>query len=149
MTLETRKTRKPAIVIAQSDQEALMRLAAAGPRRGAEASDELFEELARARIVPDGRLPRDVVRLGSTLRFRTDTGGERVVTLVLPGEADIAQGKVSVLTPIGAALIGLSAGQSIDWTARDGRSHKLTVESVEGAGDAPSRAPGPELQLGR
>ena len=53
------------------------------------------------------------------------------VTLVFPGEADIAQGKISILTPIGAALIGLSAGQSIDWTARDGRIHRLKVESVE------------------
>ncbi len=53
------------------------------------------------------------------------------MTLVFPGEADIAKGKISVLTPIGAALIGLSASQSIDWTSRDGRIHRLTVESVE------------------
>lgn len=53
------------------------------------------------------------------------------MTLVLPGEADIAAGKVSVMTPIGIALIGLSAGRSMNWTARDGRIHKLTVVSVE------------------
>lgn len=49
---------------------------------------------------------------------------------MFPGEADIAEGKISILTPIGAALIGLKAGQSIDWTARDGRLHRLTVETV-------------------
>ena len=77
---------------------------------------------------------RWVVRMGSTLRFTSDLGEDRRVTLVFPGEADIAQGKVSMLTPIGAALIGLSAGQSIDWTARDGRVHRLTVETVEAPG---------------
>jgi regulator of nucleoside diphosphate kinase len=69
--------------------------------------------------------------MGSKLRFTSDTGEDRRITLVFPGEADIAEGKVSILTPIGAALIGLSVGQSIDWTARDGRTHRLTVESVE------------------
>jgi regulator of nucleoside diphosphate kinase len=50
---------------------------------------------------------------------------------VYPGEADIAQNRVSILTPIGAALIGLSVGQSIAWSARDGRQQVLTVLSVE------------------
>ena len=136
MSLASREPRKPPIVISRSDHERLMRLAPTGSGREAQAADELFDELARARIVPDDRLPSDVVRLGAALRFRTDTGQERRVTLVFPEEADIAQGKVSVLTPIGAALIGLSAGQSIDWKARDGRTHLLTVESVEGAGAA-------------
>ena len=88
-------------------------------------------ELDRARVVEDARIAADVVRMGSTLRFTSDLGEDRSVTLVFPGEADIAEGKISILTPIGAALIGLSAGQSIDWTARDGRIHRLTVESVE------------------
>ena len=77
--------------------------------------------------------------MGSKIRFTSDLGENRQVTLVFPGDADIAQGKVSILTPIGAALIGLSKGQSIDWTARDGRVHRLTVAAVE----APDRAAGP------
>jgi regulator of nucleoside diphosphate kinase len=68
--------------------------------------------------------------MGSTVAFRSDDGQQRQVTLVYPGEADFARGRVSVLTPIGAALIGLSPGQSIAWTARDGRQHRLTVLSV-------------------
>jgi regulator of nucleoside diphosphate kinase len=68
--------------------------------------------------------------MGSTVEFRSDTGQQRRVTLVYPGEADFAQGRISILTPIGAALIGLSPGQSIAWTSRDGRQHRLTVLSV-------------------
>ena len=75
-------------------------------------------------MVEDGRIAADVVRMGSTLRFTTDAGEDRTVTLVFPGEADIAEGKVSVLTPIGAALIGLPEGKSIEWTAHDGRANR-------------------------
>ncbi|WP_246712689.1 MULTISPECIES: GreA/GreB family elongation factor [unclassified Rhizobium] len=50
---------------------------------------------------------------------------------LFPGEANIAKGKVSILTPIGTALIGVSKGQSIDWLARDGQVHRLTVKAVE------------------
>lgn len=135
-------------MISRSDHDRLMRLAASRSGREAQAADELFDELARARIVTDDRLPSDVVRMGGALTFRADAGQERRVTLVFPEDADIAEGKVSVLTPIGAALIGLSAGQSIDWKARDGRPHRLTVESVEGAGAGPARHAGPALQVG-
>ena len=53
------------------------------------------------------------------------------MTLVYPAEADIDAGRVSVGTPIGTALLGLAEGQSIDWTARDGRRQRLTVVAVE------------------
>jgi regulator of nucleoside diphosphate kinase len=94
-------------------------------------AEELTAELDRARVVADASMRDDVVRMGSTLSYATDTGETRTVTLVFPAEADISAGRVSILTPIGAALIGLSPGQSIDWEARDGRVHRLTVESVE------------------
>jgi regulator of nucleoside diphosphate kinase len=123
--------RKPTIIVTQSDHERLVRLAEAHAARNPDVSEELLTELDRARVVQDGKIGADVVRMGSTLRFTSDLGEDRTVTLVFPGEADIATGKISILTPIGAALIGLSAGQSIDWTARDGRVHRLTVESVD------------------
>lgn len=124
--------RKPAISMTCSDHERLYRLAESFTRNPAVA-DQLLAELDRARVVDEERIGVDVVCMGSTLRFTTDTGEDWTVTLVYPGEADIAEGKVSILTPIGAALIGLSAGQSIDWTARDGRTHRLSVASVEPA----------------
>lgn len=123
--------RRPRITLGRSEHEKLTRLAEAFADRNGAASEALLGELDRARVISDVRLPVDVVRMGSTLRYATETGDVRTVTLVYPGEADIAAGKVSVLTPIGAALIGLSVGQSIDWIARDGRRHGLTVEAVE------------------
>lgn len=130
MTNNSAKRRLPPISISRSDHEALTRLAESIADRNAAVSEALLAELDRAKIVSDARIGEDVVRMGSVLRYTTDTGEDRTVTLVFPAEADIAQGRISVLTPIGAALIGLSRGQSIDWTARDGRIHRLTVESV-------------------
>ena len=126
------KRRKPAIAMTRLDHERLSRLVGTVAADNSPVADALFAELDRARIVA-GRLPAGTIGMGSTLRFTTDAGEDRTVTLVYPADADIAAGRISVLTPIGAALIGLSVGQSIDWTARDGRSHRLTVERVEPA----------------
>lgn len=136
--------RKPAITTTRSDHERLYRLAESYLSKNPQVADELLAELDRARIVDDGRIAHDVVRMGSTLRFTSDLGEDRQVTLVFPGEADIAEGKVSIMTPIGAALIGLSAGQSIDWRARDRRVHRLTLESVGAAMTHQSRIPAVE-----
>jgi regulator of nucleoside diphosphate kinase len=125
-----KKQRKPAITTTRSDHERLSRLAEGFLGRNPVVAEELLAELDRARIVEEGRIATNIVRMGSTLRFTSDLGEDREVTLVFPGEADIAEGKISVLTPIGVALIGLAEGQSIDWTARDGRVHRLTVEWV-------------------
>ena len=69
--------------------------------------------------------------MGSTVMFKPDTGDAKTVVLVFPGDADISEGKISILTPIGTALIGLSTGQSIMWTARDGRRHELSILAVD------------------
>lgn len=150
MAPTTKSRRKPAIAMAQSDHDRLSRLAESLAERNPAVADELFAELDRARIVADHQLRADVVRMGTTLRFTTDAGEDRTVTLVFPNEADIEQGKISVLTPIGVALIGLSARQSIDWTARDGRVHRLTVEEVgpAAAGASHSAASQTELRAG-
>ncbi|KJS10176.1 MAG: nucleoside diphosphate kinase regulator [Hoeflea sp. BRH_c9] len=131
----TKKIHKPAITMTRSDHERLSRIAETLPAKSLSVADQLFVELDRARIVADGRISTKIICMGSRLRFTSDLGEDRFVTLVLPGEADIAENKISVLTPIGTALIGLSVGQSIDWTARDGRTHRLTVESVTAPGD--------------
>lgn len=96
----------------------------------ADVAENLMAELERARVVAQSELPADAVRMGSTVSFTTTDGFNRTFQLVYPGEADISSGKVSVLTPIGAALIGLREGQTIPWTARDGRRLSLTVVSV-------------------
>jgi len=77
-------------------------------------------------------IPPDVVTMGSTVTFLDEeSGAERTVRLVYPAQADISAGRVSVLTPIGAGLIGLSVGQSIDWPDRGGIEHRLTIVAVE------------------
>jgi regulator of nucleoside diphosphate kinase len=122
---------KPRIVVTDADYKRLTNLAAAVRERSPDVADELQIEMARASIADPGSISSDVVRMGSIVTFRSDSAPHRRVELVFPVDADIAKGKVSILTPIGTALIGLSVGQSIEWSARDGRSHELTVVSVE------------------
>ncbi len=121
---------KPQIVVSQDDHEKLMDLAEAAMQRAPAVAEELLAEMDRADVLPVTDLPANVIRMGTTLTYSADDQKRRV-TLVFPADADIAQGRISILTPVGAALIGLSEGQSIRWTARDGRVHTLTIESVE------------------
>lgn len=122
---------KPRIKMTADDHERLSRLAASAMDRVPEVASFLSEELDRAQIVR-GSDQSDFAQMGSRVEFRDNsTGKTQNVTLVYPGEADIEQGKVSVLTPIGAALIGLSKGQSISWETRSGSMKRLTVLAVK------------------
>lgn len=116
----------PDIVISRSDFERLSTLLDSAS--AAAVSDYLDAELSRARIVDAEDLDQGVVAMHSRVTFRDDsTGRTRTVSLVYPGEEDIDSGCISVLTPIGAALLGLSEGQSIAWQTRNGESRMLTV----------------------
>lgn len=121
---------KPAIVINKSDHVRLVQLANGLLDRKPELAEELLIELERAKVVERGASLQNTVQMGSAVEYSTGEGQSRRVTLVYPGDADIAQGKVSILTPIGTALLGLRSGQSIDWVANDGRLHRLTIMSV-------------------
>lgn len=120
----------PKIVIGDEEHERLSALANSIAARQPELAEELLAEMDRARVVKSAKVPADVVRMNAEVEFETDEGHRRRVTLVYPGEADISSGRISILTPIGAALIGLSAGQSFSFEARDGRQQRLTVLSV-------------------
>lgn len=91
----------------------------------------LGRELERARVVPDERdLPR-VVQMRSQVSYRDEKSGEiRDVVLVYPHQADISHRRISVLTPVGAALIGLSVGQAIEFHTPGHVIRKLTVLAV-------------------
>ncbi|TDR90354.1 nucleoside diphosphate kinase regulator [Enterovirga rhinocerotis] len=130
MTSPTRP-RRPKITLTRSDHARLTALANGLPDQSSALADELLFELERARIVKDGSLGPKIVRVGSTLSFRPDNGPARTVTLVYPPDADIERSRISVMTPIGAALIGLSEGQSIDWRDRTGGAHVLEVLDVQ------------------
>ncbi|PRH84655.1 nucleoside diphosphate kinase regulator [Labrys okinawensis] len=122
---------RPSIIVNDVDFERLTQLATSALDRFPEVAEALLGELDRAEIVPATEVGHSVVQIGSVVTFETEGGAMREVRLVYPGEADIAEGKVSILTPIGTALLGLSPGQSITWKARDGREHELHVTAVK------------------
>ncbi len=130
MRKATKTGRLPTIVLNEEDHERLTGLATAALTRTPDVAEELLTELERAKVVTAKRLPATAVRMGSTVTYKANSA-ERTVTLVYPGDADIAAGRISIMTPIGAALIGLSEGQSINWTARDGRTNELEIVSVQ------------------
>jgi regulator of nucleoside diphosphate kinase len=121
----------PDIILGDGDHRQLNILAMAGLTHTPDQSDNLLYELERARVVDDTKVPSDIVRMGSTVSYRTDTGQAPKVTLVYPVDADIAEGRISVLTPVGTALIGLRVGQSITWRDRVHKRHMLTVLGVD------------------
>lgn len=91
----------------------------------------LAEELDRAIVVPADRIPENVVTMHSRLIYSDEsTGSTREVELVFPEESDPLAGRVSVLAPVGCALLGLRVGQSIEWNLPNGKVHRLRVESV-------------------
>ena len=131
MSLRGHQHRQPTVYLTEPDYERLATLAETGDTRGARL---LAEELERAVIVGEGEVRRPFVRLNSEVEF-TDlmTGRTRRVEVVLPEEADMDRNRLSVLTPVGAALIGLPAGESIGLKTEDGRPHVLIVLDVGGA----------------
>lgn len=96
-----------------------------------EIAELLEEELSRASIVPDDELPQDVVSMNATVRFQDlDTEKESTVTLVYPHEANIDENRISILAPVGSALIGLRVGQMIIWPVPNGKEKRMKVTSV-------------------
>jgi len=122
--------RKPRITISEGDYERLSNLVTAHEKRGLEIATSLAEELDRARIVSDKSISDAVVRMGSEVTYVIDGDHGKKIVLVYPANANIEEGRVSITTPVGTALIGLKAGQSINFAARNGQIHDLTVTEV-------------------
>tara|TARA_R110002020_G_scaffold16307_9_gene57619 strand:- start:12 stop:428 length:417 start_codon:yes stop_codon:yes gene_type:complete len=128
--MQQNKRRKPRITISQIDYDRLSNLVAALEQRSPEIAASLAEEIERARIVSDKAIAATVVRMGSSVTYMVDGQQSKTVNLVYPGEANIEDGRVSITTPVGTALIGLKAGQSISYATRSGQIHDLTVVEV-------------------
>lgn len=129
---------EPPLVIEAGLADRLYDLAVAALERAPDAARRLMAEVERASLLPADRMPADVVTIGSEVTFVDSRSGlERTVVLDFPANADYAARRVSVLTPIGAALIGLREGDSIDWDTRSGLSCRLTVICVRQPGSAP------------
>lgn len=121
----------PEIHLSESDYDRIAALALGMQRSAPDLSWQVLDEVDRARLYEDDALPANVVRLGSEVEFLDDSHGEaRTVRIVLPPQADIAAGRVSVMTPVGAGLIGMAEGEAISWPCPDGRPRTLHILSV-------------------
>lgn len=140
---------EPSIYLTQDDLDRLFDLletygsgAGAGPGADAEQLQKLERELVRAVVVSPAEIPKDVVTMNSRVVFEDETTGERrEITLVYPKHADIASGKVSVLVPVGTALLGMRVGQTIDWRLPSGQQHRYKVVAVPFQADSHADAP--------
>lgn len=120
-------SREPPIVIVKDDFEKLKGYVAATAL--SPVAEYLANELDRAQVINGPS--RGTVRLGSHVQFRDSARGvTRTVTLVMPTAADFDAGRLSVLTPVGAALLGLSEGQNITYTLPNGLERTLHVVGV-------------------
>lgn len=127
------------ILISDTEHYRLTGLARALLDRAPETAEELLSEMDRAVITDAAAMPKDVVRMGSTVTVRGEDGDTQRIVLVYPREADIAENRISVLTPMGTALIGAAIGQAVRWSSRDGRELSVTIEAVDTPASGPQR----------
>lgn len=93
--------------------------------------ENLELELDRATIISDNEVTRDLVTMNSKVKFlNMQEEKEVIVTLVYPSDANFSEGKISVLAPLGAALIGLKVEQQINWMFPDGKTRTLKILEV-------------------
>lgn len=121
----------PPVFLDATYVDQLQALAASAQLRQPAVANRLLHEIERATVMRSDEIPPNVVNIGSEVTFRDEVSQRvRVVRVVLPFEADIAQRRISVLTPMGAALIGLPEGSTIAWETRVGEMRHLTVLKV-------------------
>lgn len=119
---------RPTIIINELDAERIDRLLEQPAFASLPVADALNDELDRAQMCTPQNMPHDVVTMNSKVKFRDLTTGEvRVRTLVYPAQMTDSATQLSVLAPVGAALIGLRAGDTINWALPGGASTHLEV----------------------
>lgn len=122
---------KPKIVVSSLDSERLQALLDALPAAALPGKAELQEELDRAEIVEPGEIPPTVVTMNSTVRFVIDPSGEEFcLTLVYPKDLTGDGDRISVLAPVGSALLGLAVGDRIEWPRPGGGVLKVRIVEV-------------------
>lgn len=121
------------IVITESNHRQLRKLLDAAEAQGVERADSLKalgKELRRARVVRAADMPPDAITMNSTVRLRDlDTGEAETLTLVYPGDANAFEDRISVLAPVGTAILGFREGDVIEWPVPS-RLRRLQVEAV-------------------
>jgi regulator of nucleoside diphosphate kinase len=133
---------KKTIYITESDYEKLETLLENTKKTGSRNQDNLSkleEELERCEVVESQEIPSGVVTLNSKVRFRDlDTDKEMIITLVFPSRANLSEGRISVTSPIGTAILGYAENDVIEWKVQAGTKN-IRIEEViyqpEAAGD--------------
>lgn len=121
----------PSIIVSSHDMDRLEAMLESPAVSQTPAALALVEELNRATVVAPDQVPAGTVMMHSRVECEDELQNEKhVLTLVYPREADVEQGKVSILAPVGTALLGLSVGQTMDWDAPGGRKLRLRVTAV-------------------
>ena len=132
MTTNRKGRARPPIQIRETDAERISNLVLDRKEHMPGVADLLLAEISRARLVDDARLPPDVVAMQSTVTFVDEASGvERTLQLVYPYDADIEAGRISIMSLVGAGLLGLRSGQSISWPNRVGEERPLRIIEVK------------------
>ena len=133
---------RPPIHLLAAESDMVAGLALQAEHRFPVVAAMLLEEIERAELHEAETLPDTAVTLGSEVDFIDEnTSQMRTVELVMPAMANIARGRISILTPMGAALYGLTQGQSIDWPDLDGHARRIRIVRVrQPANDEPPAA---------
>ena len=122
---------RPEIVISTVDADRLERLMDSLPSNGFMGRAELESELARARVVDPKDIPPTVVTMNSTVRFKVESSNDEFeLTLVYPKDADSSGKTISILAPVGSALLGLSQGDEIEWPKPGGGVLRVQIIEV-------------------
>ena len=134
-------TTRPAITVSERDLERLEGMLASLPD-DQPGVDALREELDRAQILPSEQMPADVVTMNSRIRFVVEPAGKEMeMVLVYPRDFTGAPDQLAVTMPAGIAVLGLTVGQQIEWTAPNGQTVRARIVEVtyqpERAGDYP------------
>lgn len=122
---------KPGVVLSSRDAERLEKLLASLPASAFAGKQELEAELDRADIAEPDEIPSDVVTMNSTVRFRVASSEEEfTLTLVYPKDMDDSGKTISILAPVGSAMLGLSQGDEIEWPKPGGGMLKVHIEEI-------------------
>lgn len=125
---------RPTIRLVDAEAERLADLAVRAAAAVPDVAEQLLSEIDRAEIYSATSIPDNVITMYSDVEYLDEASGQRRrVQLVYPNDADISTGRISILTPVAAGLIGLSEGQAISWPDRDGHERRLVVVSVRQA----------------
>jgi regulator of nucleoside diphosphate kinase len=121
---------KPPIIVSTRDFDRIDALLASLPKGSFPGQASLETELDRAKLVAPEEVPPTVVTMNSTIRFRNASKDEFCMTLVYPRDMNDKGGTISILAPVGSALLGLSQGDEIEWPKPGGGMLKVSIVEV-------------------